>query len=52
MGFRMLLGRQAFRERFLVDAGRSYYGGKPRRKKKVIQKKGDRMSPRPRGKRE
>jgi hypothetical protein len=33
MGFRMLLGRQAFRQRFLVDAGRSYYGGKPKRKK-------------------
>ena len=29
MGFRMLLGREAFRSRFLVDAGRSYYGGKP-----------------------
>lgn len=24
MGFRMLLGRQAVRERFLIDAGRSY----------------------------
>lgn len=34
MGFRMLLGRQAFRGRFLVDAGSSYYGGKPPRKKK------------------
>ena len=34
MGFRMLLGREAFRGRFLVDAGKSYYGGKPRRKKK------------------
>ena len=34
MGFRMLLGRQAFRERFLVDAAHSYYGGKPRRKKR------------------
>lgn len=34
MGFRMLLGREAFRGRFLVDAGRSYYGGKPKRKKK------------------
>ena len=34
MKFRMLLGRQAFRERFLLDAGRSYYGGKPKRKKK------------------
>jgi hypothetical protein len=32
MGFRMLLGREAFRRRFLVDAGKSYYGGKPKRK--------------------
>ena len=31
MGFRMLLGREAFRRRFLVDAGRSYFGGKPKR---------------------
>lgn len=29
MGFRMLLGRQAFRGRFLVDAGRSYRGARP-----------------------
>ena len=35
MGFRMLLGREAFRGRFLVDAGASYYGGKPKRKKKA-----------------
>lgn len=34
MGFRMLLGREAFRRRFVVDAGNSYYGGKPKRKKK------------------
>lgn len=36
MGFRMLLGREAFRNRFLVDAGTSYYGDtpKPRRTKK------------------
>lgn len=34
MGFRMLLGREAFRRRFLVDAGGSYYGGKPKRKNK------------------
>ena len=33
MGFRMLLGRQAFRQRFLVDGGKSYYGGRPKRKK-------------------
>lgn len=35
MGFRMLLGREAFRNDFLVDAGGSYYGGKPKRKKKI-----------------
>ena len=29
MGFRMLLGREAFRDRFLVDAGKSFYGEKP-----------------------
>lgn len=34
MSFRMLLGREAFRKRFLVDAGASYFGGKPKRKKK------------------
>ena len=34
MLFRMLLGREAFRKRFVVDAGNSYYGGKPKRKKK------------------
>jgi hypothetical protein len=33
MGFRMLLGREAFRRRFLVDAGKSYYGGRPKRKR-------------------
>lgn len=31
MGFRMLLGRQALRRRFLVDPGRSYLGGRPPR---------------------
>lgn len=39
MGFRMLLGRQAFREKFYVDAGRSYYGGKPKNKKKRVNPK-------------
>lgn len=28
MGFRMLLGRQALRRRFLVDVSKSYMGGK------------------------
>lgn len=32
MGFRMLLGRQALRGRFLVDPGRSFAGGKPPKK--------------------
>jgi len=39
MGFRMLLGREAFRGRFLVDAGNSFFGGKPKRKKKKKLKK-------------
>jgi hypothetical protein len=29
MGFRMLLGREAIRRRYLVDTGRSYFGGRP-----------------------
>ena len=37
MGFRMLLGREAFRGRFLVDAGRSFCGGRPKRKMKPKQ---------------
>ena len=39
MGFRMLLGRQAIRNRFAVDPGRSYCGGVP--KKKTRRKKAD-----------
>jgi hypothetical protein len=31
MGFRMLIGREALRQGFLVDAHRSYVGGRPRR---------------------
>ena len=34
MGFRMLLGRQAVRGRFLIDPGRSYLAGRPPRKPK------------------
>ncbi len=36
MGFRMLLGRESFRKRFFVDAGRSYYGKKNRPNTLVI----------------
>lgn len=38
MGFRMLLGREAFRGRFLIDAGNSFYGGRPKKKRKVKRK--------------
>jgi hypothetical protein len=31
MGFRMLLGREGIRGQFLVDTGRSFYGGQPRK---------------------
>jgi len=34
MGFRLLLGREAIRNGFLVDPGRSYLGGRPKRKRK------------------
>lgn len=39
MGFRMLLGREAFRNRFLVDAGRSFVGGRPKKKRKTNRDK-------------
>lgn len=32
MGFRMLVGREALRQGFLVDPGRSYLGGRPPRR--------------------
>lgn len=35
MGFRMLLGREAIRRRFLVDSGRSFLGGRLKTQKKL-----------------
>ena len=34
MGFRMLLGREAFRRRFLIDSGKSYRSGVPKKRKR------------------
>jgi len=39
MGFRMLLGRQAIRRRFIVDPGDSYLAGKRSRKKGSLKKR-------------
>ena len=44
MGFRVLLGREAIRNRFVVDPGLSYLGGKPKYKmrgKKIPPKSDD-----------
>jgi hypothetical protein len=39
MGFRMLLGRQAIRRRFVVDPGGSYYGGKRTKEKRSLSRR-------------
>lgn len=39
MGFRMLIGRQAVRGKFLVDPGHSYKLGRRKKKKKKVKKK-------------
>lgn len=39
MGFRMLLGREAFRKRFLIDPGASYHGGVPEAARRARRKK-------------
>lgn len=36
MGFRLLIGREVLRQGFLVDPGRSYLGGRPKR---VVRRK-------------
>lgn len=43
MGFRMLLGRQVLRQRFLIDPEASYVGGRPPRRKR--RGKPDDLSP-------
>jgi hypothetical protein len=41
MGFRMLLGREAFRRRFCIDPGRSFRGGRPPSKsgKRIVRRR-------------
>ena len=39
MGFRMLLGREALRQRITIDPGRSYLNGKPKRPKRSKKKR-------------
>jgi hypothetical protein len=36
MGFRLLIGREALRQGYVVDPGRSYLGGRP---KKVVRRR-------------
>ena len=45
MGFRMLLGRQALRRRFLVDTGRSYLLGQPPKSLKQANRSRDVVGP-------
>lgn len=42
MGFRMLLGREALKERFVVDPGGSYLAGEPVPAPEVVDDAGDR----------
>ena len=45
MGFRMLLGRQALRRRFLVDTGKSYLLGQPPKSLKQANRSRDVVGP-------
>lgn len=42
MGFRMLVGREALRQGYLVDSRRSYFGGRP---KKSVRRRNRGISP-------
>ncbi|MBT8241171.1 MAG: RimK/LysX family protein [Acidimicrobiia bacterium] len=41
MGFRMLVGREGLRNRFTVDSGRSYFGGRPPRELRKRNREND-----------
>lgn len=43
MGFRLLLGREAVRRRFLVDPGRSYLFGQPPLEVRRMNRKADKL---------
>ncbi len=45
MGFRMLLGREAIRGRLLVDSGRSYFGGIPKKRNRHNRKSSQKDDP-------
>ena len=47
MGFRMLLGREAVRGRLLIDPGGSYYGGRPKLKKRKSTESNTKRTERP-----
>jgi len=40
MGFRMLLGREAVKHRFLVDPGRSFFGERPEIERRLAERQG------------
>lgn len=45
MGFRMLIGREGIRRRYLVDPGRSYLAGKPPREVVVANRRREDLTP-------
>ncbi len=48
MGFRMLLGREAVRGRYLIEASQSYLGGRPAKRTRLrLHRGGSRREPKP-----